>query len=332
MAGDPGYEARLAGRLERLHVPIGATCNNNCLFCMEEDRADRAAVNGAMTAERVRWVLERERGAEEVCFTSGEPTTRRELPQFVAWARELGYPRVSLMTNGRRLAYAPYAAALLRAGLNRVYVSIHGHQARLHEGLTRAPGSFDQTVAGLRVVASLKRPGDQLHTSTVVNTRNLPHLAAIFDFLRALGVDQVVFNALQAKGGAHTHFEALFPRHAEVAAAFAALCRGVAEPRPPAVLLDVPPCVTEAVPDFNRGFVERHRRYQLGGGEEGAPGREAAGGDGLRLMPQEEGRVKRSACAACRYEPHCDGVWRHYTERFGWEEFVPVPAPAPADG
>ncbi len=329
MAGDPGYEARLAGRLERLHVPIGAACNNNCLFCMEENRERRDAVNGAMTAERVRWVLERKRGVEEVCFTSGEPTTRRELPQFVAWARELGYPRVSLMTNGRRLAYAPYAAALLRAGLNRIYVSIHGHQARLHEGLTRAPGSFDQTVAGLRVVASLKGPGDQLHTSTVVNTRNLPHLAAIFAFLRGLGVDQVVFNAMHAEGGARTHFEALFPRHRDVAAAFAALCRGVAEPRPPAFLLDVPPCVTEAVPDFNRGFVERHRRYEPAGPGDAPPARGALG---LQLMPESGGRTKRADCAACRYQAGCDGVWRHYTERFGWEEFEPVPAPAPAAG
>lgn len=322
-AGDPGYQERLAARQERLHVPIGAACNNHCLFCMEENRVDRAAVNGAMTPERVRWVLERERGAEEVCFTSGEPTTRKELPQFVAWARELGYPRVSLMTNGRRLSYPPYAAALLRAGLNRIYVSIHGHDAKLHEGLTRAPGSFDQTVAGLRAVAALKRAGDQLHTSTVVNTRNLPFLAEIFSFLRGLGVDQVVCNAMRAEGGAHTHFEALYPRYRDVAANFAALCRGAAEPRPPAFLVDVPPCVTGEIPDFNRGFVERHRRYQPPG-HEGAPAPEGVAGEGLRLMPQGEGREKRPACATCRYAPHCDGVWVNYLARFGWEEFEPV--------
>lgn len=322
---DPGYAERLAAREARVHVPIGAACNNHCLFCMEENREERAAVNGAMTPERVRWVLEQERGAEEVCFTSGEPTTRRELPTFVAWARELGYPRVSLMTNGRRLSYAPYAAALLRAGLNRVYVSIHGHTARLHEGLTRAPGSFDQTVAGLRVVASLRRTGDQLHTSTVVNARNLPHLAEVFSFLRALGVDQVVFNAMRAEGGAHTHFEALFPRYRDVATVFARLCRESGEDRPPAFLVDVPPCATMDVPDFNRGFVERHRRYEPGGaGAAPAEPDAGTGGPGLRLMPQGEGREKRPACAGCRYDPYCEGVWTNYLARFGWEGLEPV--------
>ena len=35
--------------------------------------------------------------------------------------------------------------------MNRFYVSIHGHTKKLHEGLTRTPESFEQTVAGLDV-------------------------------------------------------------------------------------------------------------------------------------------------------------------------------------
>jgi MoaA/NifB/PqqE/SkfB family radical SAM enzyme len=323
---DPGYTERLATRQAPLHVLIGSSCNNRCLFCMEEDREQRDATNSAMTPERVRSLLEQERGTEEVCFTSGEPTTRPELPTFVAWARELGYPRVSLMTNGRRLAYAPYTAALLASGLNRVYVSIHGHTARLHDGLTRAPGSFDQTVAGLRAVAALKRPGLQLHTSTVVNRRNLPHLAEIFRFLRGLGVDQVVFNVMMASGGAHTHFEALFPRYRDIAATFTRLCAEAGEPRPPAFLVDIPPCTTVGVPDFNRGFVERRRFFQPG--ETGSSGAAAPAGPGGRLVEHVDAREKRPACRACHFDPLCDGVYRNYLSRFGWEEFVPVkPAP-----
>jgi hypothetical protein len=32
--------------------------------------------------------------------------------------------------------------------MNRFYISIHGHTKKLHEGLTRTPESFEQTVAG----------------------------------------------------------------------------------------------------------------------------------------------------------------------------------------
>src|SRR5690606_7168959 len=189
-APEAGLDERLSTRSARLHISIGAVCNNNCIFCMEEDRDARYVNNSAMTAERVRWVLEEHRGAEEVCFTSGEPTTRSELPEFVTWAKELGFRRISMMTNGRRAAHLAYVAALTRRGLNRLYVSIHGHEARLHEGLTRTPGSFTQTVEGLGNAAKLKRYGLELHTSTVLTRRNLPYLLEIYGFLRGLGVDQ----------------------------------------------------------------------------------------------------------------------------------------------
>src|SRR6516164_6540810 len=240
MTVDPTIVERVAGQAERVHVSIGAICNNNCVFCMEEDRDGRYVNNSAMTAERVSWILEENRGAEEVCFTSGEPTTRPELPSFVAQARALGYGRISTMTNGRRLGHLPYAAALVKAGMNRFYVSIHGHTKKLHEGLTRTPDSFEQTVAGLDAVAKLKRFGVELHTSTVVTDRNLPRLFDVYRFLREHGVDQVVFNVMQANGRANTFFEQIFPSYTDIAAAFAHFCRDVGEPRPMAFLVDIP--------------------------------------------------------------------------------------------
>ncbi len=90
MAADPTIQERVSQQAERVHISIGAVCNNNCIFCMEEDRDGRYVNNSAMTAERVRWILEENRGAEEVCFTAGEHTTRPELPDFGKRARALG--------------------------------------------------------------------------------------------------------------------------------------------------------------------------------------------------------------------------------------------------
>ena len=318
---------------ERLHVSIGAVCNNNCVFCMEEDRDGRYVNNSAMTRDRVRWILERHQGAEEVCFTSGEPTTRPELPEFVAWSRALGYRRVSVMTNGRRLSQLPYAAALAKAGMNRFYVSIHGHTKKLHEGLTRTPDSFEQTVAGLDSVARLKRFGVELHTSTVLTDRNLPHLTDIYRFLRAHGVDQVVFNVMQANGRADTFFEQIFPSYTETAEAFRRFLAEVGEARPMAFLVDIPLCTTEGVPDFNRGFVERHAHYDLAerailDGVETQSRAVETDGRRLVVLTREDldqaARSKRDECRACRYDRQCEGVWKNYLKRRGWDEFTPV--------
>ena len=325
---------RISSQEDRLHISIGAVCNNNCVFCMEEDREGRYVNNSAMTPERVRWMLEEHRGAEEVCFTSGEPTTRNELPDFVAWAKELGFRRISVMTNGRRLSHLPYAALLAKSGMNRFYVSIHGHTQKLHEGLTRTPGSFDQTVAGLDAITRLKRFGVDLHTSTVVTERNLPHLLPIYRFLRAHGVDQVVFNVMQANGRADTYFEQMFPTYTAIADQFRAFLREVGEPRPMAFLVDIPLCTTEGIGDFHRGYVEKHAHYEISerGLLEGVdrPARSAEGrGKGLVMLTRDDldraRRTKRDACATCKYDGVCEGVWMNYSRRYGWDEMIPVP-------
>ena len=127
---EPNILQRMERSDERVHIPIGAVCNNNCIFCMEEDRDGRYETNSATTDDTVRWITQLNPDTEEVCFTSGEPTTREDLPTFLSWAKELGYRRISMMTNGRRLGHLPYAVALAKRGLNRVYVSIHGHEKR----------------------------------------------------------------------------------------------------------------------------------------------------------------------------------------------------------
>jgi cyclic pyranopterin phosphate synthase len=254
-------------------------------------------------------------------------------------AKDAGVRTVSVMTNGRALSYERYTRGLVAAGMTKFYVSIHGHERRLHEGLTRTPDSFAQTVAGLDVVASLKRHGIALHTSTVVTSRNLPHLFDIYAFLRAHGVDQVVFNVMQANGRANTYFEHIFPRYTEIAAGFAAFVAahaqsplGRSEGRPMAFLVDIPLCTTEDVPDFNRGYVESYVHFEPVGtagahlvGPAAVIEREH-GGDLVQIRRadlDDAARHKRDACRSCRYDAVCEGVWGNYLRRHGWDEFEP---------
>ncbi|MBX3273983.1 MAG: radical SAM protein [Sandaracinaceae bacterium] len=333
-------EGRITARRERVHVLTGAVCNNNCVFCMEEDREGREAVNSRTDDALVRWIVETHPGAEELCFTSGEPTTNPALARWAKLAKDAGVGRVSVMTNGRALSYEPYTRRLLAAGMRRFYVSIHGHTAKLHEGLTRTPGSFEQTVAGIRVVAGYLGRGVELHTSTVITKRNLPHLGEIYRFLRGLGVQQVVFNVMQANGRAHTHFDKIFPRYSEIAATARAFLEEARreEPRPMAFLVDIPLCTTEGIDDFHRGYVERYVHFEPPGlgahdralAPEHAAERTGPAGDLVQIRRSDlddAARAKRPECARCRYDAVCEGVWLNYLARYGWDELVPVVNP-----
>lgn len=336
-ATEPTVEERIARKQQRVHILTGPVCNNNCSFCMEEDREGRYVTNSATTDDVVQKILAENHGCEEVCFTSGEPTVNGRLPQWVKWAKEAKVRRISMMTNGRTLSYEKYARILMGAGMNRFYVSIHGHTQKLHESLTRTPESYEQTVGGLEMVNRYKRFGLELHTSTVVTRQNLPHLLDIYRFLRGKGVDQVVFNVMQANGRANTHFDVLFPPYTEIAAEAKRFLdeQMKSEPQVQAFFVDIPLCTTTQLPDLNRGFVEKYVHYEpLDSGAKllGADEVAARSSDGIvgvtRADLDDAQRTKRPECATCRYDASCEGVWKNYLKRYGWDEFVPVPRSA----
>jgi MoaA/NifB/PqqE/SkfB family radical SAM enzyme len=331
---------RIAGRGARVHILTGAVCNNNCVFCMEEDREQRYVTNSQTTDETVRWILSQHEQFEEVCFTSGEPTTNPRLHHWVKMAKDAGARCISMMTNGRALSHEQFAKRLMALGMNRFYISIHGHTKKLHEGLTRTPDCFEQTVGGLDTIARFKRFGIELHTSTVLTKRNLPHMGEIYRFLRSHGVDQVVFNVMQANGRADTYFDLIFPTYTEIAAVAREFLAEQyrEEDRVEAVLVDIPLCLTEGMPDPNRGYVENYVHYE----HEDTHGLlseellgQRSGGDSGELVQirrsdlDDNARHKRAECRTCKYDSVCEGVWGNYLRRRGWDEFVPV---APVTG
>ncbi len=333
---------------DRIHICVGATCNNNCVFCMEDDRDDRFARVAAQSPDDVARMIRDNRKTREILFTSGEPTLNERLPEYIALARESGYPVIGVISNGRRFSYAPYLRTLLDAGMNNVIVSIHGHDARVHDALTRVKGGFDQTFKGLCNLDVMRRAWDfRVATSTVVCRRNLPHLAAICKMFESLSIDRHVFNVMMPDGRGATHLASLMPRYLDVTAAFALMLPTLSpEFVRRMALVDIPYCTTEDLPDAVRGYVERYYHYEPDGSfEQRAAGivREGARDDDERLFQatalagehtaftrvtrtfQETFvRAKRPECARCGYDAVCRGVWKPYLERFGWDEMVPV--------
>jgi MoaA/NifB/PqqE/SkfB family radical SAM enzyme len=329
---------RMATRGARVHILTGAVCNNNCVFCMEEDREQRYVTNSQTTDETVTWILSQHERFEEVCFTSGEPTTNPRLHHWVKMAKDAGASCISMMTNGRALSHEKFARRLMALGMNRFYISIHGHTKKLHEGLTRTPDCFEQTLGGIDMIAKFKRYGIELHTSTVITKRNLPHMGDIYRFLRSHGVDQVVFNVMQANGRADTYFDLIFPTYLEIAAVAREFIADqlTRESRVEAVLIDIPLCTTEGIPDHNRGYVEAYVHYEhedthglLDRLEEEVRGERLGGASGelvqiRRSDLDDNARHKRAECRECKYFDVCEGVWGNYLRRRGWGEFIPV--------
>ena len=325
----------------RLHICLGVNCNNNCLFCMEEDRVARESRLSRIDTATAQKIMAEAPAREEIMFTAGEPTLRPDLPELIEHAAALGYRRIGVITNGRRLSYPEYLRKLVRAGLNYVLVSIHGHTAKLHDSQTRTPGSFEQAVAGMANLVLIRQaaPGTlRFGCTTVLNRRNMTDVAAHVRFLRTFAPDEIIFNAIQPLGRGARHFASLVPAYSALVAHFSAALQELGGGLVDLFLLDVPRCITGDLPPQVIGFVEEHAHFEpeeeVLSGLSGVPEKmeAAVSRSGLSLVEksQLDGvlRVKGPNCPGCLFFRSCDGVWRVYVDEYGFDEFRPVRANA----
>jgi radical SAM protein with 4Fe4S-binding SPASM domain len=137
--GDPGAAS--------WPLVLGYECNNNCLHCHVRGRSQAML----SLAEATRTIDQaRRQGIDTLVFDGGEPTVQDQLFDIVRYARRAGMDQVRLSTNGRRCSSSTYAAELATAGVTEIFVTLQGADKEVHDRITRVPGSFVQTVQGLR--------------------------------------------------------------------------------------------------------------------------------------------------------------------------------------
>ncbi|MBI5533744.1 MAG: radical SAM protein [Deltaproteobacteria bacterium] len=295
--------------MPRADVKIGFACNNRCVFCAQGHKREGCAQ--VPFDELVRRMRQGRETSDELVLTGGEPTARRDIVKVVAAAKAMGFREIQLQTNGRMLAYDRLVDELIRAGATEFSPALHGPTAEIHDALTRAVGSYEQTVAGIRNVAARGMP---IVTNSVVVRANVPHLVALVDLLGSLGVTQSQLAFVHPVGTAFEMFDEVVPRLTDVVEPIAR-CAEVAARRGMRL-------VTEAVPlCFLRGMqelaVEQHIPHTTVIDLDGVPF------DYSQWRPVE-GKSHGPPCEACAVARACEGPWREYVDKFGWDEFKPI--------
>ncbi len=282
-----------AARECKVIVNLTYRCNNHCVFCAVGDRPARDARTADVLAALQR---HRARGFDLLDIDGGEPTLHADLLAVVAAARELGYRRIAVTTNGRTLSYPQLPAALVRAGVTDVLCSLHAPVEALQERLTCAEGSFAQTVAGIRNMLAAAGDTVMVAVNTTVVRRNVAALPATARFLAGLGVArwniQVVTPFGRARAGHVPSYPAL-RRHLGI----------VLDQAPPGMqiqIINCPPCLlpgheSAALTDF--GKAERAMVF--------------VGESGVNLQAWLAKRRRRDArCRDCLYALLCPGFYR----------------------
>lgn len=186
---------------------ITEKCNSNCVMCPSPDSSRKNG--GSWRADQLIYVAQHiPTDARHFTITGGEPfMIGREIFSFFECLRERFQDTEFLvLTNGRALAINSYYMEIENAlPYNTLFgIPLHASNAALHDHITRATGSFIQTVTGIRNLISLKIP---VELRIVVNKINVEDLANLARFIakELPEVDHVSIMAMEMTGSAYTN-------------------------------------------------------------------------------------------------------------------------------
>ncbi len=196
-----------------LLAELSYKCPLQCPYC--SNPLDYAKYPQELTTDEWKRVLAeaRKMGAVQLGFSGGEPLTRPDLIELVAYARELGYYS-NLITSGYGLSEQKIIE-LKQAGLDHIQVSIQASSQALSDHLAGT-----ESYAHKQQVAQwVKKHGYPMVLCVVIHRQNIHQMADILAMADSLGADYLELANTQYYGWAHINRDALLPTREQFAEA-----------------------------------------------------------------------------------------------------------------
>ena len=182
-------------------------CNSNCIMCPSSDysRKQNSVWSVDDLIEIARHIPEE---VEHLTITGGEPfMAGPDLFRFFGFLKaKFHYTDFLLLTNGRIFAVDSFTERLCNVIPDRCTVAIplHGSCAEIHDRITQAPGSFRQTLAGIK---ALLRRHIKVEIRLVVSALNIDDLSSVVSLIvrEFPGTEYVSIIAMEMTGSARIH-------------------------------------------------------------------------------------------------------------------------------
>lgn len=304
------------GNINDLQMSWGAValrltlrCNENCPFCS----ASHAGGNLVTERDRMHEAIDRAAamGAKLMLVTGGEPTLIAWLPELVAHIHQAGM-RCRIETNGVIPSSAEYWQAYEHLP-DELFISFHTQHPERLPGLTGLGGTFERKLACIHIAQQL---GIHVILNVVATSSNLDEIGQMPAYVaKTFGTGvEMMFSVAAPLQRASANFYVV-PRASLAAKALGAALVSAKAIGLRAVVPDVcglPRCV---LPDHVDSFAAQERT-------------EALTEEDRRSLASPD-HVKGPGCGDCVHDATCLGIWRQYSDNYGFSEFVAIKA-APA--
>jgi radical SAM protein with 4Fe4S-binding SPASM domain len=138
-----------------IQLEVTGACNLRCQMCLVSYRAPLNKINGSMSFETFRSIVDDLPDLEQVTLQGlGEPLLAPDLFRMIEYASSRGI-RMGFNTNGTLLS-RDRARRLVDAGLHWLHVSLDGASRETYEGIRRG-SDFDRVRTNIHGLVEVKR-------------------------------------------------------------------------------------------------------------------------------------------------------------------------------
>lgn len=285
-------------------LTLGYACNCNCRFCSISSSFKKI---NKTTSEAIADIYQASKqGFNLLGFGGGEPTIRDDIIKLVKFSKGLGFEIIRIQTNGVMLGYEDFCKRMLDAGATFFKISVHGHNAKIHDYLTRKRGSFDLVLKG---IDNLHKLDMRIEANIVLNKINYKFLPQYINFFMDRGVSSFCIVFPMYTGNMYENRKEIgikvseaisYIREAMEMINSLGLDKGI--------VMNTPLCYMKGYEDE---VVEEYNMKLI------APNMVIDDAD--ENVKSE--KVKLAECKGCRSTYRCNGVWKKYISIYGDGEF-----------
>ncbi len=179
-------------------LEITSRCDLGCPVCLASSRPSGEDLRVDIAEAALDRLIGNEGRPPPLQLSGGEPSLHGDLLTIIERASRLGYQKIEIDTNGRRLARDPcFPEALREAGLSQVYLQMDGLDSRVSEAIRGA----DLVEEKRRAIENCNRAGLQVALSvTVVPGVNDDSLWQMIRFGMDEGLTGINFQSVTLSG------------------------------------------------------------------------------------------------------------------------------------
>lgn len=142
-------------------------------------------------------------------LAGGEPTLRADFPKLIGALRDLGAPRLGMITDGLALTSGSVVGMLKTLGLERVRVRLMSARHDAHDWLVDQRGAWRRAIKAVQTVVEA---GLEAEIECTVTRPTAPYLEEAVEVFARLGAKAVVLRRVTARGPVADDDVAIAPR------------------------------------------------------------------------------------------------------------------------